>query len=59
MKTREKIFLIEFLLFIFLALGIIGNNDLQMQNTVLSWTSLIITGVLTFLQMKYIENFER
>lgn len=59
MKTREKIFLIELLIFIFLALGIVGNIDLEIKNTILHWTSLIVISALIFLQMKYIENIER
>lgn len=59
MKLREKIFLIELVIFIFLALGIIGNNDLGIQVQGSSWIKLIIVGILTILQMKYCERKEK
>lgn len=59
MKLREKIFLIEVAIFLFLALGIVGNNDLGVYVPGTSWIKLIITGILAISQMKYCERKEK
>lgn len=55
MKLREKIFVFEFLTFLFLALGIAGNCDLGIETSIRNWIILIVFMLLTFLQMFYIE----
>lgn len=59
MKLREKIFLLELGISIFLAYGIAGNGDLGIDTPIKYWIVLIILMSLTFLQMKYIEIKER
>lgn len=59
MKLREKIFLTELAIFMFLAFGIAGNADLGVETPLECYFELFISMFLTFVQMKYIENCER
>lgn len=59
MKLREKIFLIELAIFMFLAFGIAGNVDLGIETPLGCYIGLFISMFLTFTQMKYIEKSER
>ena len=46
-------------IFMFLVLGLAGNSDLGIEIPIRNWTILAIFMLLTFLQMKHIENIER
>ena len=59
MKLREKIFLVELAIFMFLAFGIAGNGDLGVETPFGCYVGLFISMFLTFAQMKYIEKSER
>lgn len=53
---RERIFILELAYFMFLAFGIVGNNDVGVGNSIFSWIKLIIVGLLLFRQMKLIDK---
>ena len=57
MKLREKIFLVEFLFFMFFAFGIAGNIDLAVETPTRCYIELFISMFLTLIQMFYI-NFK-
>lgn len=59
MKLREKIFLIELFIFLFLALGIAGNSDLGIEMPLRCYIELFVSMSLTFFQAKYIEIKDR
>lgn len=59
MKLREKIFLTELAIFMFLAFGIAGNGDLGIKTPLWGYISLFTNSILMLFQMKYIEICER